>query len=143
MCLIALSIHLANIAQLVPSGLRCGTSAARAIGWLGWNTGVDADEDMTNDEGAGEGGGGVAVEGADADADADADNDGEDEQPLVAVDDMGVGDHDHEQARVAVEAEAEDDVAEEVERVLIVRGAGPITCSSKQGCKSVCIREQV
>ena len=66
MCLIALSICLVNIAQLVPSGLRCGTSAARAIGWLGWNAGVDADEDMTNDEGAGEGGGGVAVEGADA-----------------------------------------------------------------------------
>ena len=143
MCLIALSIRLVNITQLVPSGLRCGTSAARAIGWLGWNAGVDADEDMTNDEGAGKGGGGVAVEGADADADADADDDGEDERPLVAVDDMGVGDRDREQAGVAVEAEAEDNAAEEVERVLIVWGTGPITCSSKRGCKSVCIREQV
>jgi hypothetical protein len=89
------------------------------------------DEDMAgNDEGAGKGGGRVAVNGVDADADADADDDSEDERPLVTVDDMEVGDHDREWARVAVEAEAEDDVAE-VDRVGILQGAGPITCSSK------------
>jgi hypothetical protein len=135
-CLIALSIHLVNITQLVPSGLRCGTSAARVIGWLGWNVGVDADEDMANDEGAGKGGGGVAVNSADVDADVDVDDDGEDERPLVTVDDMKVGDCDREWAGVAVEAEAEDDVAE-VDHVGILWGAGPITCSSKQGHKRV------
>ena len=82
-----------------------------------------------DDEGTGKGGGKVAVEGT------DADDDSEDKQPLVTVDDMGVGDYDCERAGVAVEAEAEDDAAEEVERVLIVRGAGPITCSSKRGHK--------
>ena len=127
---------LANIAQLVPLGLRCGTLAARAIGWPGWNVGVDADEDMANDEGAGEGGGGVAVDGADADADADADDDSEDERPLVTVNDMEVGDRDCERAGVAVEAEAEDNVAE-VDYVGILWGAGPITCSSKWGRKRV------
>ena len=104
-------MHLANITQLVPPGLRCRTSAARAIGWLGWNVGVDADDDMVDKaDGMGDGPGGVAIEDADTDAGADADEDGDDKQPLVAVDEMGV--EDREWAGVAVEAEAEDDAAE-------------------------------
>jgi hypothetical protein len=43
---------------------------------------------------------------------------------------MEVGDHDREWAGVAVEAKAEDDAAE-VDHVGILRGTGPITCSSK------------
>jgi hypothetical protein len=53
---------------------------------------------------------------------------------------MGVGDHDHKQARVAVEAEAKDNTAE-VEHVGIFQGIGPITCSSKWGCKRVYVWE--
>jgi hypothetical protein len=97
---------------------------------------MDTDEDMANDDGADEGGGGVAVDSVDMDADADADDNGKDKRPLVTVDDMEVGDRDCERARVAVEAEAKDNAAE-VDRIRILRGAGPITCSSKQGHKRV------
>ena len=100
--------------------------------------GVDMDEDIVdNVEGAGEDPGGVVIEDADTDGDADVDADGDNEWALVAVEDMGVEDgdreHEHEQARVAVDAEAEDDVAEDVEHVLIIQGAGPITYCSKKG----------
>jgi hypothetical protein len=48
---------------------------------------------------------------------------------------MRVRDHDckHKQAGVAIDPEAKDDVAEDVECVLIVLGIGPITYSSKWG----------
>src|SRR5947208_942351 len=102
---------LVNIAQLVPSGWRCRTSAAKVIGLAGWSMGVDMDEDIVdNVEGVGEDPGRVAIEDADMDGDADVDTDGEDEWALVVVEDMGVEDgdceHEHEWAGVAVDAEA-------------------------------------
>ena len=93
--------------------------AARAIGWPGWNVGVDMNEDITDKvDGMGDGPSKVAIEDADVDASADADIDGDDERPLVVVDEMGVGDY--EQAGVVVGAKAEDNTREEVECVLIV-----------------------
>ena len=93
-------------------------------------------EDMTEDEEkTGEGGGGVAVDSVDADTDEDADADVEDECALSVADDDGACDL---VFWAGVDVNAEDKAigdGEQFFKLAARQGAGPITCSSKQGHK--------